>query len=312
MSTIYAPAIHDLFRGSVAALSPEVSDIDRPRLMRAMRGSDGYRESRIVQYVHRMFDTRWTYGERDDDARECLAVCPSGEAPLVARHAVAALDGPVELFPLTRTNLSDEAMDFVRGRGIAESELFHHAIAVLAARRDGRIPLPEEKKAIQDSALLGYRLASLFTDHDPLVAISPMEQALRVFGVPSRIGKEARMLRGAVLRVDDREHAVTRVYRGDEIVAFADLGGDEALALLGDRTCDVYLNEKALWRNVPSEVWNFTHRGVPLLRAWLSDRRAETLGRGLLRDEVTQFSTTVRRIAQLLLLQPALAKNAEM
>jgi hypothetical protein len=312
MSTIYAPAIHDLFRGSVSALSPAVSDIDRPRLIRMMRGKDGYRESKIVPYVHRMFDVRWTYGERGDDSRECLVVCPNGDVPLVARHAVGDDDGPVELFPLTRTNLTAVAMEFVRTAGIAESELLHHAIAVLAARRDGRIPLPEEKRAIQDSALLGYRFASLFADHDPLVAISPQEQALRAFGVPSRIGKEARMLRGAVLRVDNREHVATRIYRGEELTAFPDLGGDEALALLGDRTCDVYLNEKALWRNVPAEVWRFTHRGVPLLRAWLRDRRAETLGRGLLRDEVTQFSTAVRRIAQLLLLQPALAKNAEM
>jgi len=309
MSTIYAPAIHDLFRGSVSALSPAVSDIDRPRLIRMMRSRDGYRESKIVPYVHRMFDIRWTYGERGDD--ECLAVCPNGDVPLVTRHAVGGADGAVERFPLTRANLTPEALEFVRATGIAESELLHHAIAALAARRDGRIPLPEEKNAIQESALLGYRFASLFADHDPLLAISPQDQALRAFGVPSRIGKEARMLRGAVLRVDDHEHVVTRVYRGEELILFSDLGGDEALALLGDRTCDVYLNEKALWRNVPIEVWRFTHRGVPLLRAWLRDRRAETLGRGLLRDEVTQFSTAVRRIAQLLLLQPALAKNAE-
>lgn len=312
MSTIYAPAIHDLFRGLVSALSPAESDIDRPRLMRAMRGRDGYRESKIVPYVHRMFDTRWMYGERDDDARESLAVFPNGDVPLVARHAVAGIDGPVDLLSLTRANLTDEATEFARTTGIAESELLHHAIAVLAARRDGRIPLPEEKKAIQDSALLGYRFASLFADHDPLVAISPQEQALRAFGVPSRIGKEARMLRGAALRVDDREHVVTRIYRGEELVAFPDLGGDEALALLGDRTCDVYLNEKAFWRNVPVEVWRYTHRGVPLLRTWLHDRRASALGRAMLRDEVTQFSTAVRRIAQLLLLQPALAKNAEL
>ena len=86
--------------------------------------------------------------------------------------------------------------------------------------------------------------------------------------------------------------------------------GNEALAILGDQTCDVYLNEKALWRNVPMNVWRYTHRGVPLLQAWLRDRHSGTLGRGLLREEVTHFSMAVRRITALLLLQPALAKNA--
>lgn len=312
MSTIYAPAIRDLFQGSVSALSPTAADIDRARLIRSMRGGESYRESKIVPYVHRMFDTRWMYGEPADDSRECLAVCGNGDVPLIARCAVAAVDGPLELYPLTRTNLTAEAMDYVRHTGIAESELLHHAIAMLAARCGARVPMPDEKKAVQDSALLGYRFALLFAEHDPLIAVSPQEQALRALAVPSRIGKEARMLRGAVLRVDEREEVITRNYRGEELAAFADLGGDEALALLGDRTCDVYLNEKALWRNVPIDVWRYTHRGVPLLRAWLRDRRADTLGRGLLREEVTQFSTAVRRIAQLLLLQPALAKNAEM
>jgi hypothetical protein len=303
MSTIYAPAIHDLFRGSISALSPIATDIDRARLIRQMRGAGNYRESKVVPYLHRAFDTRWMYG--DDGEGACLAV--SADLPLVAHHRVAEVDGPIEIFPLRAANLTAEAVDFVRHSGIAEADLIHHAIAILAAKRGMRIPLVSD---IQESALLGYRFASLFAEHDPLLPMSPQEQALRAFGVPTRIGKEARMLRGSVLRVDEREHVVTRIYRGEELAAIAELGGDEALAILGDRTCDVYLNERALWRNVPSEVWRFTHRGVQLLRAWLRERQAATLGRGLLRDEVTHVSTAVRRIVQLLLLQPALAKNA--
>ena len=306
MSTIYAPAIHDLFRGSISALSPIATDIDRARLIRRMRGAGGYRESKVVPYLHRAFDTRWMYG--DNGAEQCLAV--SADLPLVAHHAVAEVDGPIDVFPLTPANLTGEVLDFARNSGVAEADLLHHAIAMAAARRDLRVPLPDQPKAIRESALLGYRFASLFAEHDALLPTSPQDQALRAFGVPTRIGKEARMLRGSVLRVDGREEVVTRIYRGDELAALAELGGDEALAILGDRTCDVYLNEKALWRNVPSEVWRFQHRGVQLLRAWLRDRQAETLGRGLLRDEVSHFSTAVRRIVQLLLMQPALARNA--
>ena len=307
MSTVYAPAIHDLFRGSISALAPIATDIDRARLIRHVRGAGGYRESKVVPYLHRAFDTRWMYG--DNGTQECLAV--SADLPLVAHHAVAEVDGPINVYALTPANLTADALDFARHNGIPEDDLLHHAVAMTAARRDMRVPLPDEPKTIRESALLGYRFAALFAEHGPLLPMSPQEQALRAFGMPTRIGKEARMLRGSVLRVDGREEVVTRTYRGDELAAIAELGGDEALAILGDRTCDVYLNEKALWRNVPSEVWRFQHRGVQLLRAWLHDRQAETLGRGLLRDEVTHVSTAVRRIVQLLLMQPELAKNAE-
>lgn len=324
MSTIYAPAVHDLFSGSFPPLTPVATDVDRPRLLRAMRGSERFRESNILPYAHRPFDTRWLYADRGAD-REYLAhvaqdvqflgVGPNGDVPLVTRRAAANVDA-LQLFPLTAGNLTADAAEYVRRAGVSESELFHHAIAVVAGKRGAaaRIPLPDDKSALRDSALLGYRFASLFEEHEPLVAASAQEQALRAFGVPARIGKEARMLRGTVLRVDDRwattEIVVARVYRGEELVAVGDLGGDEALALLGNRTCDIYLNEKALWRNVPVQAWRYTHRGVPLLRAWLRDRTAEALGRGLLREEVTQFSTAVRRVIGLLMLQPALAKNA--
>ena len=319
MSTVSAPAIHDLFRGSFSALTPVATDVDRPRLIRRLRRDDRFRESNIIPYTHRPFDTRWLYVDRAADRDylahlandvQFLGVGTNGDAPLVTRRAAANVDAPLQLFPLTAGNLTPEAADYVRRTGISEADLFHHAIAMLAARRrTPHVPLPEDKNAIRDSALLGYRFASLFAEHAPLVAATPEEQALRAFGVPSRIGKEARMLRGSVLRVTG-DAAVTRIYRGEELAALADLGGDEALSLLGRQTCDVYLNEKAFFRNVPLEVWRYAHHGVPLLRAWLRDRHVELLGRALLRDEVTQFSTAVRGIVALLMMGPALARNA--
>jgi hypothetical protein len=355
MSTIEAPAIHDLFSGSFPALAPAAADVDRPRLMRrlkaAARGTrdasdplvehlrrDGFHESNLIPYTHRAFDTRWLYIDPGAD-RDYLAhvaadvpfvgIGGSGDAPMITHRAAAELDAPLQLFPLTRVrgavktpNFTGEASEFIRRTGIGESDLFHHAIAILSAPHTvtPRIPLPEAKNAIRDSALLGYRVASLFAEHDPLVPVTNQEQALRAFGVPSRIGKEARMLRGSVLRVDERwassEMIVPRIYKGDELVAVSDcaheagMSGDEALSILGRQTCDVYLNDKALWRNVPIEVWRYTHRGVPLLRAWLRDRHLGVLDRGLMREEVTHFSMAVRRIAALLLLQPALTKNA--
>lgn len=367
MSTIHAPAIHDLFNGSFAALTPAAIDIDRPRLIRRLRATarstgaafdplvehlrrDGFRESNIIPYTHRPFDMRWLYVDpaADRDYLEHVAadtvfigVAPDHDLPVVTRRATAELETPLRLFPLlsvTRQwsaaerkyemvkspNLTGEAADYVRRTGVAESDLFHHTIAMLGSRRHtnhGRVPLPEDKAVLRDSALLGYRFASVFIDHDPLVVMTPQELALRAFGVPSRLGREARMLRGSVLCIDDRwgsgEMIETRIYKGEELQAIADyaelmaLSGDDALSILGRNTCDVYLNDKAVWRNVPINVWRYTQRGVPLLKSWLCDRTATALGRGLLREEVTHFSTAVKRIVTLLLLGPALKRNGE-
>ena len=83
---------------------------------------------------------------------------------------------------------------------------------------------------------------------------------------------------------------------------------DDAAAL-GPGTHDVFLNETACWRNVPERVWDFTIGGYQVLKKWLSYREQALLGRALTPDEARLFMQTARRLAALLLLQPALDKN---
>jgi len=80
----------------------------------------------------------------------------------------------------------------------------------------------------------------------------------------------------------------------------------EAVAYLGDTTFDIYLNEVAYWRNVPSRVWSYTSGGYQVLKKWLSYREQSLLGRPLTHDEVLYVTNITRRIAALLLLEPAL------
>jgi hypothetical protein len=89
------------------------------------------------------------------------------------------------------------------------------------------------------------------------------------------------------------------------------LGLDEAAALtcLGETTCDVYLNDVAYWRNVPAKVWSYTLGGYQVMKKWLSYREKALLGRGLTVAEVAEVTAIARRIAALLLLQPALDAN---
>ena len=291
--------MEELFRESFPAPVPAAADVDRVRLRRQWRGA------RVVPYVHRAFDTRWMCGN-GASPEICLAL--GADILFVTRRLAASTDAPLRLVPLTSANLTMEAAAYVRRMNVGDSDLFHHVVACLAARAP--LSLPSDAHALRESALLGYRFASLIAEDSLLLPMSAAEQALQTFGVPARIGKEARMLRGSVLRVDDGERAIERIYNGDELRALADLGGDATLSILGHRTFDVHLNERALWRNVPAKVWSYAHAGVPLLRAWLRDRRASALGRALTREEVAHFSGAVRRIVALLLLQPALERSA--
>ena len=77
--------------------------------------------------------------------------------------------------------------------------------------------------------------------------------------------------------------------------------GPDPASTLGDSTFDVYLNERAYWRNVPAAVWNYKLGGYQVLKKWLSYRERAILGRPLLPQEVQHFTDTARRIGAILL-----------
>ncbi|MCX6842363.1 MAG: DNA methyltransferase, partial [candidate division WOR-3 bacterium] len=106
-----------------------------------------------------------------------------------------------------------------------------------------------------------------------------------------------------------------RSYTEEELAAIHEgakalgLKPDEALARLGKSTYDVYLNERAFWRNVPAGVWDYNIGGYQVIKKWLSYRERELLKRDLRPEEARYVSEMVRRIAAILLLQPALDEN---
>lgn len=70
---------------------------------------------------------------------------------------------------------------------------------------------------------------------------------------------------------------------------------------LGESTFDIYLNERAFWRNVPAAVWNYKLGGYQVLKKWLSYREKAILDRPLTPEEVHHFTNTARRITAILL-----------
>ena len=88
---------------------------------------------------------------------------------------------------------------------------------------------------------------------------------------------------------------VERAYTTAERAALGD-----ATAALGGTTFDVYLNERAFWRNIPTAVWGYKLGGYQVLKKWLSYRERGVLGRALLPQEVLYFAEVVRRIGNIL------------
>lgn len=302
--------ITDIYANTFPALRldpPAMADIDRPRLIRRMKSPAhraGFRETNILPYQHAPFDMRWVHIDpasypAQSERRSYLELAgtgtawiglPPGGAPFFAWTAVAS---DARMIP-TQANLSREARHYLLRLGLNEEDLFHHVVAWLAATGDAsRIPVPEDRTKLRMSAVLGQRVARLFHADDSLMTRA-QEPELRSIAVPTRVGKEARMLRGSVLLVEEPRITV-RPFALDEP------------PLLGEQTCDVYLNEKAYWRNVPLATWE---HGA--LRDWLSARHSAALERPLGRDEAAHFSSAARRITSLLALAPALAQNAEL
>jgi hypothetical protein len=199
-------------------------------------------------------------------------------------------------------------------------------------RRDWpRIPLPDRRKALQASAALGRKVAALLDTEGDLLGVTAgaVEGLFRSVGVLTKVG-------GGELDPDAGDLAVTagwghsgkegvtmpakgriveRPFDKDELEALSaaakarGLSVKQALALLGPDTRDVYLSGGAYWKNVPAGVWEFYIGGYQVIKKWLSYREEELLGRALRAEEAREVTHMARRLAAIVLLQPALDEN---
>lgn len=80
------------------------------------------------------------------------------------------------------------------------------------------------------------------------------------------------------------------------------------LARLGP-PLDVYLNDVAFWKTVPSSVWEYRIGGYQVIKKWLSYREGKILGRPLTSAEVKEVSGIIRRITALIVMQSSLDAN---
>jgi hypothetical protein len=236
-----------------------------------------------------------------------------------------------------KPNLTEEAAQYLRQLGADEKDLFFHCLCVLhstAYRRENtatirhdwpRMPLPDSKKGLLASAELGRQVAGLLDTESPVkgVTAGTIRPELKAIGAVTRFGggnldpdtgdldvtaSWGHAGKGGVT-MPAKGRAVERDYSREELSAFS--GRPFTLDCLGKTTFDVYLNDRAYWKNVPARVWEYTIGGYQVIKKWLSYREKELLGRSLTMDEARYVTEMARRIAVVLLLEPALDANYE-
>ena len=230
-----------------------------------------------------------------------------------------------------RPNLSSVAQLYLERLDMDVEDLFHHVIAVLhdPAYREAnagalrmewpRIPLPGwpdgeaegAAEVLTASAARGRELARLLDPEVPVPGVTqgPLRPEIATIAVPATT--EGRNMTGDDFAVTagwghfgtgdivmpGQGRIVERAYTPDEKAAMGD-----NIPTLGETTFDVYLNDRAFWRNVPAAVWTYKLGGYQVLKKWLSYRERSILDRPLKPEEVQHFTDTARRIGAILLL----------
>jgi len=232
--------------------------------------------------------------------------------------------------PEPQANVTTMARGYLSQMAISAEDLFYHAVGILhapafakdnasALRQDWpRIPLPDRKEALLSSAALGRQIATLLdTETDVGAVREPPLQRIGTFTLPHGMTlDEAKHFAVTAGWGHGGKGGITMPGKGKIVERDAFVGpsgarpeGERRSPLLGDRTCDVYLNEVAYWSNIPLRVWEYTIGGYQVIKKWLSYREDKLLGRPLTKDEVRYVQEMARRIAALLLLEPALNSN---
>jgi predicted helicase len=230
-------------------------------------------------------------------------------------------------------NITVAAERYLASKSRSGSDLFFHALAIMhtpAYRTENagallgdwpRIPLPSTGEELARSASLGRSLSRLLDAESPLNMTAEWSFLGRL-NLPSAHDIETILvvdadwgrLQGTKVmpgngRVVTRDWTDVELGKINALAATQSITVDDALALLGERCVDVYLNGTACWAAVPINVWTYTLSGYQVLKKWLSYRESRILSRALRPEETQYFAQVVRRIAGILLQGVALDGN---
>lgn len=266
-----------------------------------------------------------------------------GQNQLFQKEQPAEANPTANLSPAARSYLATLGLPDPDADAETAGLIWLHALAVgyppdyLTENADGirqdwpRVPLPDTAEALRNSARLGREIAALLDTETPApgVIAGAIRPELKVLGVISKAG-------GGPLNPDAGDLALTagwgyggkdgvtmpgkgkavlRDYTPEEREAIREgaaalgLSPEQAFVHLGEGTFDIYLNDAAYWRNIPANVWNYYIGGYQVIKKWLSYRERPLLGRPLTPDEVEEVIRMARRLAAIVLWEPALNAN---
>ena len=194
--------------------------------------------------------------------------------------------------PQRRPNLSVAAQRYLERLGAEAEDMFYYVLAVLhdpsyheanagALRMEGpRIPLPgwpdgdAEGAAVELTLSAGHgcELAALLNSDTPVPGVTraPLRTEIATIAIPATAG--GRNMTGDDFAVTagwghfgtgdavmpGQGRIVERAYTPEEKAAMGD-----SIATLGETTFDVYLNDRAFWRNVPAADLELQTRRLP-------------------------------------------------
>lgn len=189
-----------------------------------------------------------------------------------------------------------------------------------------RVPLPAVVDRLRASSSLGRTLALLLDVEKDVIGVTTgkLRRELSILGRLTESGSGVSLCvscgwgslqpkNGIVM--PGKGNSRLRSFSSDEIGSLREGGSElsfkpeDLSSLLGPRTVDVYLNGSTYWSNVPEAVWNYKIGGYQVLKKWLSYREHSVLCRDITKDEAREFTHMVRRIAALLMIEPALDEN---
>ncbi len=332
------PSLVDLFPAQYPGVKTShdgiVVDILKERLKSRVTELVDATDSDFIRYSYRPFDGRWLYWSADSKlldrprpeyrphvfdgniwlsaARHLRKGADEPQANFTTRMAsLHLIERGANMFPLylrddqfgeevngvKRTaNLSELARGYIESQDAEPEDLFHHVLATLhdPAYREAnagglrmgwpRIPLPTDAAEFAASAERGRLLARLLDTEsnvddllDPTIAVPTKTDGSQILG-------------------DD--FTVTAGW-GHFGTNQAVMPGQGKINRRGDMV-NVYLNDRAYWKDIPIEVWEYRLGGYQVLKKWLSYRESKVLGRGLSVSEVSWWSEVARRVSRIL------------
>ena len=237
-------------------------------------------------------------------------------------------------------NLSEKSRQYLNELGINNldenienaSLIWLHSLAIgysplyLGENADGirqdfpRIPLPNSQELLIKSAQLGQLIASLLDTENPVIGVTkkPTPALQKIALISCTDGGNLNPDKGDLIinvgwghggkngvTMPGKGKAIARQYTTAEMSVIS----PEMRKLLGTKTYDIYLNDRAYWQNIPAQVWEYTIGGYQVIKKWLSYREEKLLGRGLTIAEVQEVSEMTRRITAIILLESDLDDN---